>query len=52
MKNIFLFCDAGMSTSLLVTKMREVATKHNVNVNIEALPFAKSFETLNEKQVE
>ncbi|MGG7143973.1 PTS sugar transporter subunit IIB [Clostridium nigeriense] len=52
MKNIYLFCDAGMSTSLLVTKMREVAAKHDVKVNIEALPFAKSFEILNEKQVD
>ncbi|MDU5106980.1 PTS sugar transporter subunit IIB [Clostridium sp.] len=52
MKNIFLFCDSGMSTSLLVGKMREVADKHKVDVHIEALPFAKSFEALNEKQVD
>ncbi|SEQ11892.1 PTS system N,N'-diacetylchitobiose-specific IIB component, Lac family [Rosenbergiella nectarea] len=37
-KFIFLFCSAGMSTSLLVTKMREQANKYNVPVIIEAFP--------------
>ncbi|MCY6485750.1 PTS sugar transporter subunit IIB [Clostridium aestuarii] len=46
MKNIFLFCDAGMSTSLLVSKMRESAKVHNVDVEIQALPFGKSFEII------
>lgn len=35
-KKIYLFCAAGMSTSLLVNKMREHATKHSVPVDIEA----------------
>ncbi|WP_392486182.1 PTS sugar transporter subunit IIB [Haloimpatiens sp. FM7315] len=52
MKKIFLFCDAGMSTSLLVSKMREVAKKHDVNVQIEALPFARSFEIIEKKEVD
>ncbi|MGL4714177.1 PTS sugar transporter subunit IIB [Shewanella sp.] len=37
-KKIYLFCAAGMSTSLLVSKMREHATKHSVPVDIEAFP--------------
>ena len=37
-KFIYLFCSAGMSTSLLVTKMREKAKKYNVPVVIEAFP--------------
>ncbi|GAA0182195.1 PTS sugar transporter subunit IIB [Clostridium sediminicola] len=52
MKNIFLFCDAGMSTSLLVSKMRESAKAHNVNVQIQALPFAKSFEIIDNKKAD
>ncbi|SFC93819.1 PTS sugar transporter subunit IIB [Clostridium uliginosum] len=52
MKNIFLFCDAGMSTSLLVSKMRNVAEAHNVEVQIQALPFAKSFEIIENGQAD
>ncbi len=37
MKNILLICNAGMSTSLLVTKMKEAATKEAVDVNIWAV---------------
>ncbi|MCW2258017.1 PTS system cellobiose-specific IIB component [Providencia alcalifaciens] len=37
-KNIYLFCSAGMSTSLLVNRMRMQAEKYNVPVNIEAFP--------------
>ncbi|HBO23290.1 PTS sugar transporter subunit IIB [Providencia sp.] len=37
-KNIYLFCSAGMSTSLLVNKMRIQAEKYDVPVNIEAFP--------------
>lgn len=29
MRNIVLFCAAGMSTSLLVNKMKEAAAKEN-----------------------
>lgn len=35
-KKIYLFCAAGMSTSLLVNKMKEHATKHAVPVDIQA----------------
>lgn len=40
-KNIYLFCSAGMSTSLLVSKMRAQAEKYNVPVTIEA--FSETF---------
>ncbi len=42
MKKIFLFCDAGMSTSLLVSKMLEVVKKHNLDIHIEANPCVKA----------
>lgn len=35
-KVIYLFCSAGMSTSLLVSKMKAVAEKHDVPVIIQA----------------
>lgn len=35
-KVIYLFCSAGMSTSLLVTKMKAQADKYEVPVIIEA----------------
>ena len=37
-KRIYLFCSAGMSTSLLVSKMRAQAEKYDVPVLIEAFP--------------
>ncbi|MCD7806350.1 MAG: PTS sugar transporter subunit IIB [Lachnospiraceae bacterium] len=36
MKNIVLFCAAGMSTSLLVTKMRDAAKAEGFECNINA----------------
>ncbi|KLI75666.1 MULTISPECIES: PTS sugar transporter subunit IIB [Lacticaseibacillus] len=35
-KKILLVCNAGMSTSLLVTKMQKAAEKDNVDVDIAA----------------
>jgi PTS system cellobiose-specific IIB component len=37
-KVIYLFCSAGMSTSLLVSKMKVQAEKYEVPVIIEAFP--------------
>lgn len=37
-KIIYLFCSAGMSTSLLVSKMKAQALKYDVPVTIEAFP--------------
>lgn len=41
MKNILLVCAAGMSTSLLVNKMKEAAKVKNIEVEIKALPVAE-----------
>ena len=38
MKKIALFCNAGMSTSLLVKKMRASAQERGLDVEIEAYP--------------
>ena len=43
--NIYLVCNVGMSTSILVRKMQEAAQKENVNANIKAF----SVEILDEK---
>ena len=45
MKNIVLFCAAGMSTSLLVEKMRTAAKEMNFDCNINAYGLSE----LNEK---
>ncbi|WP_300390790.1 PTS sugar transporter subunit IIB [Fusobacterium sp.] len=36
-KKILLLCAAGMSTSIIVKKMREVAEKHSLDVEINAV---------------
>ena len=38
MVTIRLFCAAGMSTSILVNKMKEAAKEKNIEVDIEAFP--------------
>ena len=40
MKKILLVCSAGMSTSLLVTKMKEAAKQMGEEIEIQALPIA------------
>ncbi len=40
MRKIVLFCSAGMSTSLLVTKMREAAANQGYETDIDAYPVA------------
>lgn len=42
MRNIVLFCAAGMSTSLLVTKMQEAADASGYEVTIAAHPIAEA----------
>ncbi len=36
-KKILLFCAAGMSTSIVVKKMKDVAEKHSLDVEINAV---------------
>lgn len=40
-KKIYLFCDAGMSTSIMVNKMMEVVNKHNMPLEIATYPVAR-----------
>lgn len=47
-KKILLLCAAGMSTSLLVTKMLKAAEEKNISVKIEACPVEKFTEKMNE----
>ena len=51
MKNILLACSAGMSTSLLVTKMEEAAEKQDINVNIKAMSSDNAFHSLEDYDV-
>lgn len=38
MKKILLVCDAGMSTSLLVSKMQKITKEKDIDVEINAVP--------------
>lgn len=46
MKKIALFCSAGMSTSLLVTKMEEAVAAQGIDVSIVAYPEAEMAERI------
>ncbi|HBG68374.1 MULTISPECIES: PTS sugar transporter subunit IIB [Kandleria] len=48
MKTILLVCSAGMSTSLLVTKMEAAAKEKGVETKIFALPFSDAPRVLEE----
>lgn len=41
MKKIYLFCSAGMSTSMLANKMQEVANAHNLPIEVKAFAHNK-----------
>lgn len=41
MKKIYLFCSAGMSTSMLASNMQDVANKHNLPIEVKAYPIGK-----------
>ncbi len=41
MKKIYLFCSAGMSTSMLASKMQEAANAHNLPIKVAAYPHNK-----------
>lgn len=46
MKKIYLFCSAGMSTSMLASKMQESADAHNLPVVVQAHPHNKLAEII------
>lgn len=48
-KRFYLFCNAGMSTSMLAAKMQEVADAHGLPLEVKAFPMAKIDATVAEK---
>ncbi len=51
MKKILLVCSAGMSTSLLVTKMNTAAKEMGVEVQIDALPVSECSTKIDEVDI-
>lgn len=51
MKKILLLCAAGMSTSILVNKMKEAANKNGIEAQIEAVSLENFENKLNEYDV-
>lgn len=49
-KQIYLFCEAGMSTSIMVNKMMEVVKKHNMPLEITAFPTIRAQDAVEEKK--
>ncbi len=49
MKKVYLFCSAGMSTSMLASKMQAVANSHNLPIQVEAFPDGKIGQIINER---
>lgn len=49
MKRVYLFCSAGMSTSMLASKMQNVANEHNLPIEVEAFPDGKIEQIIQEK---
>lgn len=47
-RSILLFCDAGMSTSIMVKKMQEVCDKHNMPFVVSAHPIARVVDIVEE----
>ncbi|MBU3104636.1 PTS sugar transporter subunit IIB [Clostridium gasigenes] len=51
MKKILLVCAAGMSTSLLVNKMKQAAKEMGIEVGIEALPVSECSSVIDEVDI-
>ncbi|MEJ4463899.1 PTS sugar transporter subunit IIB [Enterococcus faecium] len=51
-KKIMLACAAGMSTSLLVTKMQKAADAKNLDVEIFAVPVAEADQYVEDQNVD
>ena len=41
MKRVYLFCSAGMSTSLVASRMQAVADEHNLPIEVKAFSDSK-----------
>lgn len=48
MRRFYLFCNAGMSTSLLASRMQKVATEHNLPIEVKAFPDSQMDQIINE----
>ncbi len=48
-KKIYLFCTAGMSTSILAQTMQKVAESHDLPLEVKAYPIAKIDEIVEEE---
>ncbi|KXT84625.1 PTS sugar transporter subunit IIB [Streptococcus panodentis] len=46
MKKIYLFCSAGMSTSMLASNMQGIANEHRLPIKVAAFPHDKLEEIL------
>ena len=51
MKKILLLCSAGMSTSIVVKKMKQAAEQKNIEVHIDAVGLELFHERLNEYDI-
>lgn len=49
MKKVYLFYSAGMSTSMLASKMQAVANSHNLPMEVEAFPDGKIGQIIEER---
>lgn len=52
MKTIMLVCAAGMSTSIMVQKMKEAARDKKIEVDIFAVSTAEADSILNQKEID
>ncbi|WP_249317145.1 PTS sugar transporter subunit IIB [Bacillus sp. FJAT-50079] len=52
MKTIMLVCSAGMSTSLLVTKMQKAAEEQGIEADIFAISASEVDSTLDKKNID
>ena len=48
MKKVYLFCSAGMSTSMLASNMQDVSNQHNLPIKVAAFPHNKLEEIISE----
>lgn len=51
MKKIVLLCAAGMSTSLLVSKMQQAAKDNNLDYDISAFPLSEAQSTAKDADI-
>ncbi len=52
MKQIMLVCNAGMSTSMLVTKMQKAAEEKGIEATIWAVPVSEADSEVSQKEID